>query len=54
MTDSQKAKFILNVLAKMKLEFDGAKEAFCFTDSYKWLVELSKELDKKDKNVSNQ
>lgn len=46
MSDKQKALFILNLLAKQELRLGGASEAFKFTQSYNWLVELAKELDK--------
>ncbi len=46
MTDSEKAKFLLKLLSTQKLKFNGAREAFSFTQSYSWLIELTKEMEK--------
>lgn len=48
MSDLEKAKFLLKILSTQKLEFNGAKEAFSFTQSYTWLIELAKELQEKE------
>lgn len=57
MSDLEKAKIILRILNTQKLEFKGAREAFSFTESYTWLIELAKKIEKqemeKDKNGIN-
>lgn len=56
MTELDKAKVILKVLSTTKLEFNGAREAFVFTEAYQWLLNAAKELEetsKKAKNVNN-
>lgn len=50
MTDKEKLTFILNLLAKLKIELNGAKEAFSFTEAYCYLIKLQKELDDKNAN----
>lgn len=50
MSDLEKAKFILAYLNKNKLELNGAREAFSFTQSYTWLLELAKKLEEENAN----
>ena len=52
MSDAEKARFILNLLAKQELKFQGAREAFSFTQAYTWLVELSKKLEQDKQNAN--
>lgn len=53
MSDLEKARFILNLLAKQKLEFEGAREAFSFTEAYKWLLTIAKKLENPEKEETN-
>ena len=50
MSDIEKAKFLLYVLSQQDLKLKGTKEAFSFCESYKWLLELSKAMQKKAQN----
>lgn len=53
MSDLEKARFILNLLARQELKLGGAREAFSFTQAYTWLVELSKQLEKEQAKDGN-
>ena len=53
MKDSEKAKFILKLLSGQKLEFNGAKEAFSFTQSYQWLLDLAKKMEESTEKDAN-
>ena len=49
MKDLAKIKLLLKILSTQKIELQGAREAFAFTQAYQWLHELAKEIEKKDK-----
>lgn len=53
MSDVEKAKFLLKLLSAQKLTLEGAREAFSFTQSYTWLLELAKKLEQDKQNVNN-
>lgn len=46
MSDLEKAKLLLRILSSQKIELNGAREAFLFTESYQWLIDLAKKLEK--------
>lgn len=50
MTNAEKVRFILNLLATQELKLSGAREAFAFTQAYSYLVELSKKLEQEKQN----
>lgn len=50
MSDIEKAKFLLYVLSQQDLKLKGSKEAFSFCESYKWLLDLSKAMETKNKS----
>jgi hypothetical protein len=52
MSDAEKARFILNLLASQELKLQGAREAFSFTECYRWLVELSKKIEQGEKDAN--
>lgn len=45
MSELEKAKLLLLKLSTCKLELEGAKEAFKFTQAYQWLYDKAKELE---------
>ena len=51
MSDLERAKYLLKLLSKHKFEMD-AREAFSFTESYQWLLNLAKKLEEKDKDAN--
>lgn len=53
MTELDKAKFILKYLSQSEIKLNGAKEAYSFTQSYTWLIELAKEMEQKEQNGRN-
>lgn len=46
MSDLEKVKTLLALLSTTELRFKGAREAFLFTVSYQWLLELAKTMEK--------
>lgn len=46
MTDLDKANYILETLTKRKFELEGIEDAFRLTQSYSWLFQLVKTLEK--------
>lgn len=52
MSDVEKARFILNLLAKQELKLEGAREAFSFTQAYTWLVQLAKEMEQEKQDAN--
>jgi len=50
MSDLEKAKYILKMLSTTKYEMD-AREAFSFTESYTWLLNLAKKMEEKANNA---
>lgn len=49
MDDKAKVKLLLKILSTQKLELQGAKEAFAFTQAYQWLLDLAKEMENEEK-----
>lgn len=45
MNDVAKVKLLLKILSTQKVELNGAREAFAFTESYQWLLKLAKEME---------
>ena len=46
MEDKAKVKLLLKILSTQKVELNGAREAFAFTEAYQWLLDLAKEMEK--------
>lgn len=52
MSDLEKAKLILKLLSTKQFKMN-AREAFSFTESYTWLLELAKKLETEESNNAN-
>lgn len=52
MTDVQKLRLLLNILANQEIKLKGAREAFLFTQAYQYLVDVIKTMEK-EIDVSN-
>lgn len=50
MSDLEKAKTLLAILSTQEVKLKGAREAFSFTQSYTWLLELTKKMEQEQKN----